>query len=278
MTAALLTVPGLECVAKAQAVADAILSRVEAMTGKTFAARRVEIVGGGALTGVPAAPEPLECVLRMAVSSPDRRMLATFTREVAPAATGMVPGLVSAGAGRPKIRPLLEHVALYMDRTGVAATVRMGDQESVVSMRCASTELPDPSPPRQLAPRYSALAEPMVRVRLLDLCFGRSGDKGDSANVALIARNPDHLPFLAHVLTEDLIRHWFAHLLVSTSTVTRFLLPGIGALNFLLTEALGGGGLNSLRLDNQAKTYGQLALAQSIAVPQSMVSEGRSKL
>uniref|UniRef100_A0A7S1YC50 Uncharacterized protein n=1 Tax=Sexangularia sp. CB-2014 TaxID=1486929 RepID=A0A7S1YC50_9EUKA len=243
------------------------------MAGKQFASRRVEVIGGGALTGVSAAAEPLECVLRMAVASPDRRMLATFTREVAPAATGMVPGLASAGAGRPKIRPMLEHVTLFVDRTRVSARVRVDANESIVSMHCAHTEVPTPSTSPQLVPRYTGLAEPMVRVRLVDLCYGRSGDKGDSANVALIARHPTHLPFLAHIVTESLIRHWFAHLLAATSTVTRFVLPGIAALNFLMTEALGGGGLNSLRLDNQGKTYGQLLLAQSIAVPQSMVQE-----
>ena len=93
----------------------------------------------------------------------------------------------------------------------------------------------------------------------------RGGDKGDDANIGVIARRPEYLPLLRAALTPERIKAIFEHL--TRGEVERFDLPGIHAMNFLLHESLGGGGVASLHLDAQAKTYAQQLLDEPIAVP-----------
>jgi hypothetical protein len=102
-------------------------------------------------------------------------------------------------------------------------------------------------------------------VALIDLAWGRSGDKGDNANVGIIARKPDYVPLLRAQLTEAAVAEWFAHLL--EGGVTRYELPGVNAFNFLLEHALGGGGVASLRMDPQGKAFAQMLLDFPIEVP-----------
>lgn len=104
-----------------------------------------------------------------------------------------------------------------------------------------------------------------VEVPLIALAVARSGDKGDAANVGVIARDPDHVPLLQDQLTAERVRQWFAH--DCKGTTTRYALPGLAAFNFVLTQSLGGGGTSSLHLDTQAKTYAQQLLAMPIRVP-----------
>jgi len=104
-----------------------------------------------------------------------------------------------------------------------------------------------------------------IDVPLLRLALARSGDKGDSANIAIIARDPAYLPVLRRELTSARVATHFAHL--ATGPVRRFEAPGLGAFNFLLHTALGGGGMASLRIDPQGKAYGQMALEMMIPVP-----------
>src|SRR5690606_1957921 len=99
-------------------------------------------------------------------------------------------------------------------------------------------------------PLAAAPAEPGdLEVRLIDLAFGRSGDKGNDANIGIIARRAEYLPYIRAQLTEESVAAWFAHL--GPSNVWRFDLPGISAVNFVLSDVLDGGGIASLRNDPQ---------------------------
>ena len=98
--------------------------------------------------------------------------------------------------------------------------------------------------------------------------FG-SGDKGNRANIGVIARRPEYLPYIWHALSPEVVAARFRHFL--EGDVERFLLPGIGAINFVLHDVLGGGGVASLRNDPQGKAYAQILLAARVKVPQSLV-------
>jgi hypothetical protein len=104
-----------------------------------------------------------------------------------------------------------------------------------------------------------------VRVRLLDLAHARSGDKGDTANVGVIARKPEYYPLLARELTAARVAAHFAGVILGG--VERFELPNLHALNFLLHGALGGGGTVSLKTDAQGKTLSTALLRMEIEVP-----------
>jgi hypothetical protein len=101
-------------------------------------------------------------------------------------------------------------------------------------------------------------------VPLSRLAHTRSGDKGDTCNVGVIAWKPRYYPILERVLTTQRVKAFFGELV--EGDVERFELPNLGALNFLLHRALGGGGTVSLRLDAQGKTYGAAMLALEIQI------------
>jgi hypothetical protein len=85
-----------------------------------------------------------------------------------------------------------------------------------------------------------------------------------------MARRPEFLPWIAAALTTEYVARRFAHFM-ATPAIERFYLPGIGALNFLIHEALGGGGVASLRNDPQAKSYAQIILDARVLVPATLM-------
>ena len=104
-----------------------------------------------------------------------------------------------------------------------------------------------------------------MRVRLVDIAHARSGDKGDTANVGVIAFKREWYPLLVRELTEHRVTDHFRG--VITGDVKRYELPNLAALNFLLHDSLGGGGTESLKTDAQGKTHGQGILQMEIDVP-----------
>jgi len=111
-----------------------------------------------------------------------------------------------------------------------------------------------------------------VKIRLLDIAHARSGDKGDTANVGVIARRPEYYPVLVKYLTVERVKTHFAG--IALGPVERFELPNLGALNFLLHEALGGGGTRSLKNDAQGKTLGSAMLRMELDIEEQLTVRG----
>ena len=105
----------------------------------------------------------------------------------------------------------------------------------------------------------------LVEVPLVQLAWARSGDKGDHSNIGVIARRPEWLPWLRAQLTPLAVKSWLGHLVAGE--VTRYDLPGLHAMNFLCTQALGGGGMASLRNDPLGKGMAQVLLSMPLRVP-----------
>ena len=101
-----------------------------------------------------------------------------------------------------------------------------------------------------------------MHIRLIDIAHARSGDKGDTGNVGVIARRDEFYPLLVKYLTVERVREHFKGIV--RGGVERFELPNLHALNFLLHEALGGGGTRSLKLDAQGKTLASAMLRMEI--------------
>lgn len=108
----------------------------------------------------------------------------------------------------------------------------------------------------------------MKRVQLLHLAHARSGDKGDTANVGVIALRPEYYPILREQLTADRVREHFRG--ICLGDVERFELPNLHALNFLLHESLGGGGTVSLKTDAQGKTLSTAMLRMEVEIPDTI--------
>ncbi|HXD30477.1 MAG TPA: hypothetical protein VN643_05155 [Pyrinomonadaceae bacterium] len=103
-----------------------------------------------------------------------------------------------------------------------------------------------------------------MKVQLVTLAHARSGDKGDTANVGLIALQPEYYPVLVREVTAARVKQHFAGIV--KGGVDRFELPNLGALNFLLHESLGGGGTLSLMTDAQGKTFSTALLRMYIEI------------
>lgn len=108
----------------------------------------------------------------------------------------------------------------------------------------------------------------MARIQLRAIAHARSGDKGNIANIGLIALRPEYYPVLVEQVTAARVEEHFGALV--EGPVERFELPNLGALNFLLHRALGGGGTVSLRTDAQGKTFGAALLSLEIELPEGV--------
>lgn len=117
-----------------------------------------------------------------------------------------------------------------------------------------------------------------MRVQLVHLAHARSGDKGNKANVGIIAYDPDHYPLLKEALTPERVKEHFGSMV--GGKVERFELPNLYALNFLLHDALDGGGTVSLMTDAQAKVTATAFLRMEIEVPESVARavEGQGRV
>jgi len=110
-----------------------------------------------------------------------------------------------------------------------------------------------------------------MKIQLIKIAHGRSGDKGDSANAGIIARRPEYYPILKEQLTVERVKEHFGEMV--KGKIERFEMPNIGALNFLLHNALGGGGTLTLKHDAQGKTYSTALLRMEIDVPDNLKIE-----
>jgi hypothetical protein len=107
-----------------------------------------------------------------------------------------------------------------------------------------------------------------MKIRLVDICHARSGDKGDTANIGLIARKSEYYRIIKKYVTADVVKKHFEG--ICLGKVERYELPNLCALNFLLHESLGGGGTKSLKNDAQGKTLSSALLRLEIAIEENI--------
>jgi len=107
-----------------------------------------------------------------------------------------------------------------------------------------------------------------MKIRLLDICHARSGDKGDTGNIGLIARKPEYYPVIEKYVTAEAVKNHFEG--ICLGKVERFELPNLNALNFLLHNSLGGGGTVSLKNDAQGKTLSSALLRMGIEITEQI--------
>jgi len=269
---AILNIIGIDAAKKARRTAEAILARTQAIFRELglpdYSASRIEVLGAECVYGPHARTGAArEVVLRLAVAHAKREALEIFAREIAPAGTSWSPGTTGMGGGRPKVAPAVKPCFFLLEKSQCEASFALDGARQVVAIPAAGGYA---GRPREGAPEPGGIPVPQGATRavpLLRLAWGRSGDKGDSANIGIIARRPEFLPLLRAQLTGAAVKHYFAHLV--QGEVERFEVPGIHALNFLLHEALGGGGMASLRVDPLAKGYAQMLLDFPVFVPEA---------
>ncbi len=272
-----LIVSGPDTLAKATRVADAFWDAAGGRASYEHAIH--QFIGWNACHPPLAASEPGEVLVQFAVRDQDERKInARFAPQLVPRVLGTVPGIsYIADQGRPRASAVVAFWPALVSRSAVSPRVIIDDQEIPVPDQKAEqgtgaekrSGVVFATKPPEKAPRSvfrDIVSDRTVRVPLLRLCLARSGDKGDTANIGVIARSDAIYAWMLDHLTPAFVKQYFAE--VCEGEVERHLLPNLLAVNFLLHQSLGGGGTLSLLLDAQGKTYAQFLLAAEVEVPE----------
>lgn len=265
---ALFIIGGIEAAAKAERVTEALLEKNRRLLREKgfadYGRTDVEAIGSESMYGPHSRTrDTREVMVKLAITHESDKALKLFGTEIAQAATGMVPGITGYFAGRPKPTPIVRLYSALVPKSELPVSIDVGDGPRDIGIPAG--EGAPPAPASAPAGEIAETPEDAVKVPLIKLAIARSGDKGDDSNIGVMAREPEYLPYIRAALTETAVATYFEHLL--EGNVYRFELPGINALNFLLTHSLGGGGVASLRADPQGKCYGQILLDFPIAIP-----------
>jgi hypothetical protein len=269
--ASLFMIGGIDAARKGRASANAVIEKVrrqllEQKLGD-FTGVDIHCIGAEETYGPHAragAQATREVVVKIVAQHPNPKALKLFAREIAQAATGMAPGFTGYfGGGRPEPSMVPKLFSTLVPKDRVSIEVAVGEECFAVPVPLQGGFVP-PSPELEQVPAVDGA----VIVPLIKLALARSGDKGDHANIGVIARKPEYLPFIEAALTTVAMRKYFAHVLAGDENgkVERWRLPGTDSLNFLLYNALGSGGAASLRTDPQGKAFGQMVLDFPIPV------------
>jgi hypothetical protein len=269
-------VNGIGAASKAQAMGEAILKRTRSIFARDglgdYEDTSIEVLGAEAAYGPHARVRGVrEVILKIGVRHMDKRAVDIFSREIAPASTGMGQGTAGVAGGRPAVQPVLRLYSFLLEKNRVKLEVDFEGKRIPVEVptegQAVSSKPPAPEP-------ALAASEPgeIVTVPLVAVAFGRSGDKGNLSNISVMARRPEFLPTITAQLTAEAVAEYMAH--VAEGPIERYPWPGLDGFNFILNQSLGGGGVASLRYDPQGKAHAQMLMDFPIKVPKRWVDEG----
>jgi len=266
-----LMIAGPRALAKARKVAEVFW---EAVGGKeAFADAQEQFIGWDSCHPPLVDGEPAEVLVQLAVRDDDAGKIADrFAPQVVPRVLATVPGITYlADQGRPRPSGVVGYWPALIARDRVRVRVDVGGEAAEVAPRDLAGAAPVDFAPAPVAAAVPGGGE-TARAPLSRLCLARSGDKGDTCNVGVIARSPAAYAWLREHLTPAFVKERFAG--VCRGEVERFEVPNLLAFNFLLHESLGGGGTLSLLLDAQGKTYAQYLLAAEVEVEAGLAQGG----
>ncbi|HAV5381833.1 DUF1446 domain-containing protein [Acinetobacter baumannii] len=269
-------IAGREAPQKAQVIADAILTKCERVLAMRsvppFSEKSVEILGIESTYGDHAKTlNSREVVVKIAVKHMFKEACMFFASEIAQASTGMAPALAGIVGGRPKASPVIKLFSFLIDKNQVNVEIDFDGQRYPI-------EIPQGVSTEQLltltAGENAVYQGDEIEVPLIEIAHARSGDKGNHSNIGVIARKADYLPWIRAALTEQSVASYMQHVLdAEKGGVIRYELPGLNALNFMLENALGGGGVASLRIDPQGKAFAQQLLDMPVKVPAHLLEK-----
>jgi hypothetical protein len=274
--AALFMIGGIDAAKKGRASAGAVVEKVrrqllEQKLGD-YTGVDIHCIGAEESYGPharEAARDTREVVVKIVVQHPNPKALKLFAREIAQAATGMAPGLTGYfGGGRPEPHMIPKLFSTLVPKDRLSIEVAIGEERFAVPVPTNGGFTPPATEAEELPAMKTDVSVPLIR-----LALARSGDKGDHANIGVIARKSEYLPYIKAALSTAAVRKHFAHVLAGgeQGRVDRWSLPGTDSLNFLLYNALGNGGAASLRTDPQGKCFGQMLLDFPVPVPRALV-------
>jgi hypothetical protein len=272
-----LIISGPNARAKAQAFAKIFWSRLEGVFQPED--METEYVGWNAChRSLVNADEGNEILLRLGARSDDLSKLRNFGK--------LVPSLILAGpsgvavtGGVPKPQEIVSYWPALMSKSMVFPEITLFDGKNVGETKVVKTTIAGNFNKPLAVPQVAEVPTASIaqvlqeqknaKHRLVDISLGRSGDKGNTANIGIMARSKEAYEFLDKTLTAQVVKNLFQEL--CTGRVTRHSLPGLLGFNFLLEESLGGGGTSTLRIDSQGKTFAQALINQRFTIPDNVL-------
>tara|TARA_B110001454_G_scaffold142851_1_gene132630 strand:- start:973 stop:2868 length:1896 start_codon:yes stop_codon:yes gene_type:complete len=277
---------GRQAVEKGQRVAESIIERVSfifnAMGLEDFTATDIEVLGSETTYGEHSQSlNNREVVVKIAAHHQDKKALGIFAREIAQAATAMAPGLTGLVGGRPKPSPMIRLFSFLWPKDQIEVSYTLNDQSSSVVIaqgECLADGVKNSTAllnDNDVVGLDASLCN--ATTALINLAMARSGDKGDHCNIGILARDPAYLPYIQKAVQPEKIRNYLSHIMSKNSDVKLYELPGLNAFNLMLEQALGGGGIASLRIDPQGKAMAQQLLDMPIALPLDMAKQAEAE-
>ncbi len=274
-----LTIIGIDAKAKAQRTGEAILERTSELLHKTglgpYSRTHIEVLGTESCYGSHARTAGArEVIMRLTAMHPRKEALDLLAREVAPAGTSWSPGTTGSGGGRSSAAPSIKQFAFLLDKGQIKPQVSVNlsdlnfneENSHIVHVKIAQSAIHN----KVKMPEFSDLIGDEIEINVIEIAHARSGDKGDTSNIGVIARHPDLLPVLRQQLTPLAVGAYLAHFV--KGKVTRYDVPGVNAFNFVCEQALDGGGMASLRNDPLGKGMGQILLSMPIKVSAGLLA------
>jgi hypothetical protein len=267
----LLPVFGAKAVDKARRVAESVLTRTARLAEDAGLpppkSTRIDLIGSGEVFTHGAALNSTACEImaRVAYWTDDARAARIFAQECcAPPLNGSAGSLPIIFG--PHVAPSHPLFCFTFPRDRLASVVTM--EAETIELE-PETSTPAPGPDRVLITPDLRPGGGDASVPLIALAYGRSGDKGNLFNIAVIARRSDYLPHIRAALSEHVVADWMKHTFDDPDrrSVTRYEAPGLNALNFVLHDTMLGAYGTNLRLDTSAKSMGQQLLQIPIPVP-----------
>jgi len=265
---AFIVIIGVQAALKAERTGRALIERARMLFAEhglpDFSSTHIEALGAEASYGPESkARETREVVLRLVVDHADARALEIFARQAGAVGLSFAQGTAGLIGGRPNTTPLIRLFTFFVDKSALPAPEVTVGQDAPTRV---SIPMGGIAPAGATASPVDEIEEEdLTEVPLLRVAHARSGDKGNSSNIAIFCRKPEYMAWLRTQLTAERIAAHFSA--VAQGPVERFEAPGVSAFNFVIQNALGGGGMASPRIDPQGKAYGQRALEMLVSVP-----------
>jgi len=267
---------GEDAAEKAERQAEALFARGRALLKDAklsdFTLTDTVLIGGEASFGAQAnLGGGREIICKLVADHPDKEGAEIFSREQWAGISGMSVGTSINLATQ--VTPMTGVFLFLIDKKGIVPTVTIKGERNDVAVALGSS-LSEPTPKHSISERPETRPDD-ITIDLVQLAWARSGDKGHLFNVAVIAREPEYLPYLRAALTPHAISKWYAHLgpQGQLPRVEPFEAPGLNALNYVIHDALTGGINASTRLDPAAKGMAQMLLRFPISVPAALAEK-----
>jgi len=262
---------GLQAAAKAKSFAEAAFVRARNVLRQhnlaDYSETSIEVIGDDSQFGEATSnPHAREVVLKIAAKHETQAGAGALLREISGLGLATPAGLSIFAGSRAKPSPVVRLFSFLLPKADLSIGLDVdGQKQSFEEAAVSGGDAPASPPVPDAPPEKGAVDVPLIK-----LAWGRSGDKGNKANIGIIARDAAYLPYIWAALDEDAIRHRFGHFIGDNPALARFYLPGSHAMNILIEDALGGGGVASLRNDPQGKAYAQILLDHPIPIPQKL--------